>query len=216
MSNDKYSSLAALKTAEVRHRTYRIFTRNRRAPLTLISPHGGFIEPGTSHIMHALASDAYNLFDFQGLQRDNPQDLHVTSTRFRDPDLDNLLRHSTTALSIHGMHDQGMRAIWLGGLNQRFKHLMLHSLRTHDFPVDADSPRYRGTSPANIVNQVRYQGVQLEISNELFADLFIGERFAENASGIKTTGRFAELTRALRQAIRSYLQETETRWSPER
>lgn len=211
MSQDKYSSLAALKKAEGRHRAYRIEIRNRHSPVTLISPHGGFIEPGTSALAHAVAGSMHNLFDFQGLQQDNPQDLHVTATKFRDPILDNLLRRSRAAVAIHGMHDQGLKAIWLGGLNQGFKLLVLKSLQSCAFPVDANSPRYRGTSAHNVVNQPRFHGVQLEISNELFADLFVGERFQHRqAQSIRTTSRFADLTAALQLAIRRYLHETNT------
>jgi phage replication-related protein YjqB (UPF0714/DUF867 family) len=206
MSLDRYSSLTALKQGKDKS-CYRIRLQDRRSLLTVIAPHGGFIEAGTSELAHAIAKDKFNLFDFQGLQREAPQDLHVTATRFRDPHLCELLRTSLAAVALHGMHDQSTREIFLGGLNFQLKELVLQELLRSGFEVNPHSPLYRGVSRANIVNLAGEHGVQLEIPNELFAELFAGDRFHADGRCPPTTTRFNALVHALRKAMQIYLED---------
>lgn len=172
----------------------------------IVSPHGGFIEKGTSAIAAATAQNCFNLFDFQGLRESDPADLHVTSTRFRHPELTKLLNSSAVALSIHGMGNQGHKTIWLGGLNTELKLVVLENLRLAGFSVNPDSPKYRGVSTRNFVNMTCHRGVQLELSDELMAELFHGVRF-KAAKPVVTTHRFQALTRALRRSIRIWCRD---------
>lgn len=211
MNADKYSSLAALKE-HVGERGYHIRAVNRFAPITIIAPHGGFIEPGTSVIAQRIAGKNWNLFDFQGLQRDNGLDLHVTATNFRDPALSKLLRASAAAVSIHGMFAQGTKDVWLGGLNSTLKALVQRELEGAGFSVNADPPRYRGENPRNVVNMPPLQGVQLELSDELMNDLFSTQnRFLASGRAPRTTPRFAAFVSALRRAISEYVRDLRTR-----
>jgi phage replication-related protein YjqB (UPF0714/DUF867 family) len=203
MPADKYSSLAALKE-QLGTDVFRKRVCDRRSDITIIAPHGGFIEAGTSAIAKAIAGRRYNLFDFQGLQRENPLDLHVTATNFRDRQLSALLDKSTAAVSIHGMGAQRHKDIWLGGLNRELKGMVLEQLRKRGFDVNPDSPMYRGESPRNVVNLARNQGVQLELSDELLAELFVETRFTTGGRCPKTTTRFADLVAAVRDAIGIY------------
>jgi phage replication-related protein YjqB (UPF0714/DUF867 family) len=203
MPADKFPSLAALKE-QLGTDVFRKRVCDRRSDITIIAPHGGFIEAGTSAIAKAIAGRRYNLFDFQGLQRENPLDLHVTATNFRDRQLTGLLDKSIAAVSIHGMGEQHHKDIWLGGLNGKLKGLVLEKLRERRFDVNPDSPMYRGESPRNVVNLARNQGVQLELSNELLAELFVKTRFTTGGRCPKTTARFADLVAAVQEAIRLY------------
>ncbi len=204
MSSDKYPSLAALKD-HLRKDDYRIRCLDRRSPVTIIAPHGGYIEPGTSTIARAVAGRQYNLFDFQGLREDLAKDMHVTATRFRDPLLTQLLKSSTLAVSIHGMGNQGHTAIWLGGRNKTLKELALLSMRARSFEVNPDSPLYRGESPRNVVNLSAGQGVQLELSIELMGELFNGTSFFyPRGPKPETTDRFNALIGSIREALKLY------------
>ena len=100
---DFYPSLSALKRDLVKDKHYRTKVVDRGSDITVIAPHGGFIEPGSSYIARAVAGSQLNLYDFQGLRRRRAQELHVTSTRFRDRRLNDLLLHTRLALSIHSM-----------------------------------------------------------------------------------------------------------------
>jgi phage replication-related protein YjqB (UPF0714/DUF867 family) len=211
MNADKYSSLAALKE-HVGEDGYRIRAVNRFAPITIIAPHGGFIEPGTSAIAHRVAGKNWNLFDFQGLQRENGLDLHVTATNFRDPALSKMLRASAAAVSIHGMFEQGTKDVWLGGLNKDLKSLLQRELVRAGFSVNADAPRYRGESPRNVVNIPPLKGAQLELSNELLADLFgTPNRFLATGRAPRVTPRFTAFVSAIRRAIAEYVRGVRAR-----
>lgn len=205
MSSDRFTSLVALRK-QLGKDSYRIRLAPRNSPITVIAPHGGFIEPGTSAIAKAVADQRYNLFDFQGLVPDLCWDMHVTATNFREPRLSKMLQNSISALAIHGMHSQGTKAIWLGGLNKAFKALVQAELVNRGFEVNPDSPRYRGESARNVVNLAQEKGVQLELSNELMADLFVAKRFTASGRCPRTTRRFDALVQALQEAIRRYVE----------
>jgi len=204
MSSDLYASLAALKE-QVRKDAYRIRRLDRNSPVTIIAPHGGFIDKGTSAVARAIAGARYNLFDFQGLQQDRSWELHVTSTRFRDPQLSALLDKSRFAVSIHGMGNTGDETIYLGGLNRELKALTLEALRRHSFSVNPDSPRYRGESPRNVVNLPSGRGVQIEMPSCLVETLYVAEPFRISGRKPRTTARFDRLVAAVRLSLRQYL-----------
>lgn len=203
MPTDTYSSLAALKQ-HLGPNAYRLRVSDRHSDITIIAPHGGYIEAGSSALAHKIAGREYNLFDFQGLRRANAHELHVTATKFRDRQLTALLERSIAALSVHGMGTQHHTEIWLGGLNRELKGLVLESLRARGFKVNPDSPMYRGESPNNVVNLAHNHGVQLELSDELFAQLFVSKRFTHGGRCPKTTPLFADFVAAIRESLSAY------------
>lgn len=205
--SDKYPSLLAVKERFAAGNDYRICSRDRGSWATIVSPHGGYIEAGTSAIARSIAGSTYNYFDFQALRRRGAKELHVTATRFRDPVLSGLLESSLTAVAVHGMGTCSSEVLWLGGLNVELKELALAKLQEHGIAVVPDSPKYRGESPANLVNLPRLKGVQLELSDELIATLFSGPKFSRGRCP-KTTERFAGLVEAIRQALQQYEQSS--------
>ena len=207
---DKYSSLAELKSRLKEGVDFRIRVFDRQSSLTIISPHGGYIEAGTSYLADTIADGKYNLFDFQGLQVNEAAELHVTSTRFRDEQLSKLLERSDIALSIHSMGPKEEAIVWLGGRNLRLKGLVLDNLRMRGFAVNPDSPRYRGESRANITNLARLEGVQLELSDELVAQLFSGTGFSNTDSAPKTTELFDTFVRAIKLSLEQFGTENDS------
>lgn len=199
---DVYPHLQALKDKLVEDRDYRIRCRDRGSVLTVVSPHGGFIEEGTSALARAIAGPNLNLFDFQGLRLERPAELHVTSTRFREPRLTKLLSASRAALSVHGMGNEDDMTLWLGGLNLSLKKRVERELEAAGFLVNSDSPRHRGESKSNFVNLVERKGVQLELPDNLIASMFVGERkFRVSGRCPKTTPRFDDFVKAIRRAV---------------
>lgn len=199
---DVFPDVPALKSQLKEKRDYRIHIRDRAAFATIVSPHGGYIEEGTSALARACAGPDFNLYDFQGLKTIDPQELHVTSTRFRDPELMKMLSASEVAVSIHGMGDEDDVTIWLGGLNKDLKESMLKALRQEGFLVNPDSPRHRGESKLNFVNMAKQKGVQIELPNNLLKTMFVGPRkFAPTGRCIKTTPTFDKFVKAVRQVV---------------
>jgi phage replication-related protein YjqB (UPF0714/DUF867 family) len=203
MHADKYPDLESVKQ-HFSPEDLGIRLLDRGSWATIIAPHGGYIEPGTSAIARAIAGRSYNLFDFQGLRSELAEDMHVTATRFRDPELSCLLKVSLVAVSVHGMGTAGHTTIWLGGLNISLKQLVRHHLEKAGFPVNADSPRYRGESTRNIVNMASHFGVQLELSDELLNLAFRKHRFTPSGRCPAKTEVFDRLVAAVRAGLSEY------------
>lgn len=201
-ARDVFPDVPTLKSRLKDKRDYRMRFRDRAGFATIVSPHGGYIEEGTSALARACAGPDFNFFDFQGLRQKDPHELHVTSTRFRDPDLMRMLAASEVAVSIHGMGDEDDVTIWLGGLNKDLKESMLKALREQGFLVNPDSPRHRGESKLNFVNMAKQKGVQIELPNNLLKTMFVGSRrFAPNGRCIKTTPVFDKFVKTVRQVV---------------
>jgi phage replication-related protein YjqB (UPF0714/DUF867 family) len=142
----------------------------------LIAPHGGAIEPGTTEIMHAVADlGGWAFYHFDGtLRRRNKDRLHITSTRFDEPQLTTLLTNTRFVMSFHGQSGSTHRTIYVGGLYKRGRRVLLDALNADLEPismhaVDATRARHaeeiKGASPRNITNQGQLRtGVQLEFS----------------------------------------------------
>jgi phage replication-related protein YjqB (UPF0714/DUF867 family) len=208
---DTYPSLDQLKKElkdGVDFRT-RVLVRNlntsqaKTAPVvTVIAPHGGRIDPGTSAIARALAGRNWNLFDFQGLYKADPYRLHVTSTRFRDQRLTQLLEASDLAIGVHSMSDAEHETVWLGGLNRPLKTAVAENLRKRGFLVDTNCPRYRGEDPGNVCNLARNKGIQLELPLGLVKKMFVGNVFFRPfGPHPKTTMLLSVFTQAVRLAV---------------
>ena len=74
-SKDLYPDLDTLKARYRRWQHYNIRIFDMLSDVTIVSPHGGFIEAGTSHIAQLVAGRNYNFFDFQGLLTELPRKL---------------------------------------------------------------------------------------------------------------------------------------------
>lgn len=199
---DKYPSVAALTSALCQDIDYRIRCYDRGSDITIVSPHGGFIDAGTSAIAQAIASRDMNFFDFQGLVEVRPWELHVTATRFEHAELDRLLSKSCVAVSVHSMGESDSWNVWLGGLNMPLKRLMKEALVKHGFTVVYNPPKYRGESPRNVVNRVPRHGVQLELPKDLIEAMY-DDRIVFLKSGAKllTNDLFRRFVTAVRSAI---------------
>ena len=99
---DTYRSFEELVRCEAAA-DYRVLVRDRQSHVTVVAPHGGRIEPGTSQLAETVAGESWNLFAFEGLKPRGNSVLHVTSTRFSHPELELLLARSTVGVSVHGM-----------------------------------------------------------------------------------------------------------------
>jgi len=162
---DIYRSLEELVRREPA-RGYRLVLRDRRSRVTIVAPHGGRIEPGTSQLAHTIAGKNWNLFAFEGLKPRGNSALHVTSTRFRHPELERLLARSAVGVSVHGMAEPGL-LIEVGGLNAQLVKLVSHELSLERFDVCDAPPNRSAQSSHNFINRVAGGGIQLEVSQDL-------------------------------------------------
>ena len=162
---DTYRSFEELVRCEAAA-DYRVLVRDRQSHVTIVAPHGGRIEPGTSQLAETVAGESWNLFAFEGLKPRGNSVLHVTSTRFSHPELELLLARSTVGVSVHGMAEPGL-LIEVGGLNARLVRLVSLELSLERFGVRDAPPSRSAQSPQNFINRVAGGGIQLEVSQEL-------------------------------------------------
>lgn len=188
-ANDIYMSFAELSAAETEGADWRIVHEPRGSALAVIAIHGGGIEPGSSELARALAGTERSLYLFEGLKSSGNSVLHITSTRFDEPQSRALVQAADYCISVHGC--TGTEPVThVGGRDEALREAIAAALRAAGF--DARLPgelgfaeHFSGTGPQNICNiTTRGMGVQLEISRAQRAAFFgdIG-----SASGRKQT-----------------------------
>jgi len=195
---DKYSNFADLARMEVGNFSFR--HKHRRGANTIIAPHGGGIEPGTSELAEAIARDDFSLYTFDGKKTSGNGDLHLKRTRFDEPECLELLAKSPTCIAIHG-EGSAKEVVFLGGLDHVAADRIRVSLESRGFKVDIhENPRLQGTDPANICNRgTTGCGVQLELSEGLRRTFF--EKLTPRKGREVKTERFFQFVAALREAI---------------
>jgi phage replication-related protein YjqB (UPF0714/DUF867 family) len=177
---DKYTNFAGLIESESEGRDFRRIIQPRNSAITVIAPHGGGIEPGTSEIATALASSEFSLYCFEGLKaKGNYEALHITGTNFDDPECLELTVKSRIVLAIHGCNDED-KVVYVGGRNENLKVQIIEVLKGAGFRAEEDVSNHSGRDTRNICNRgVHNGGVQLEISEGLRLAMFRGLKRAE-------------------------------------
>jgi phage replication-related protein YjqB (UPF0714/DUF867 family) len=162
------------------------------AQTTIIAPHGGGIEPGTSELCLAVAGYhpamlpetppagvTYDYWMFEGLRPKDNDELHVTSTGCDDEIALSLCGGALRALSLHGFelgpgeeHD-----VLVGGAADETLRLALRdALDGAGFKAvlpGAGDGELDGDKHCNIVNRARLgAGIQLELSRPLRESMF--------------------------------------------
>lgn len=208
---DTFKSLASLKQSLTEGHDYSISVVDRDSPVTVVSPHGGKIEPGTSELARALAKQGFNLFDFQALSNTAARMGHVTSTNFRDRRLTSLLNKSTVCVSFHRMRDRH-QIIYLGGANRRLKEIAARALKEAGFRCTTDPPRLKGLDPENFVNLAQDKGLQVEIpvlvADSLIPDIDSRARLSSPYELQKKRSlRFSDFVEAINSSLALYFAE---------
>ncbi len=194
---DRYGSYRALQEREREGRDYVIFARAGRTDTTVMAPHGGEIEPGTSEIARAIAGDEHGFYAFEGRKPRLNRILHLTSTRFDEPRALALARRSRLVVTIHGC-GEARDVVYVGS---RCASLLEHTttiLGQWGFAVDAHQ-RLRGRHPDNLCNLGRGgKGIQLELTAGLRRTLFqdLTPRGRQHP-----TGRFGAFVGAMRTVL---------------
>jgi phage replication-related protein YjqB (UPF0714/DUF867 family) len=166
--SDLYDCFAALAENETEEIHYRIRATMKPSPVVIVAPHGGWIERGTSEIAAEIAGDKFSLYCFESLERRSKgAGLHITSTRFDEPQAVRLVEASEVAVGVHGRKNRDDEmSVWVGGLNECLRDAIRDSLEQSGFKAKAigDGHRLSGRDATNICNRGRRgAGVQLEL-----------------------------------------------------
>jgi len=172
---DKYPNFSALAQREVRDRDFSVRRKQRLGANAIVAPHGGGIEPGTSELAEAIAGDDLSFYAFEGTKLHGNRDLHITSTRFDEPEFLELIANLPICITVHG-EGSSKEAVFMGGLNGKIASQIRASLESSGFKVEIhDNKNLQGIEQANICNRgTTGRGVQLELSEGLRRTFFEG------------------------------------------
>lgn len=161
---DRYRNFRDLAANETE---FQVICHDRKAPVTVVAPHGGRIEPNTSEIAHLIAADDHNLFCFNGRKQGSNRDLHITSHRFDNPQALALVQTASIVLSIHGC-SVTRPIIYVGGLDTSLINKTCRQLSMFKINTESNVDRFAGINPKNICNRGLWKkGMQIEISRPL-------------------------------------------------
>ena len=179
MAHDTYSCFAELKDHEVLNKDYKISISDVGSGITIIAPHGGKIEPGTSDIAKKIASQRFNCYCFEGIKKENNRRLHITSHNFDEPKAVKIISRSRIVVAIHACTGNE-RFVYLGGLDEMLKAVIADELESREIIVPRGHGKYKGLNPDNICNRgANKKGVQLEITRGLRDDVKKRQLIAE-------------------------------------
>jgi phage replication-related protein YjqB (UPF0714/DUF867 family) len=171
MANDTYSCFAELQNHENQNKDYKISISDVGSGITIIAPHGGKIEPGTSDIAKKIARQRFNCYCFEGIKKENNRRLHITSHNFDEPTAVKIISGSLTVVAIHACTGND-RFVYLGGLDNLLKAVIADELESRGIIVPKGHGKFKGLNPDNICNRgANKKGVQLEITRGLRDDL---------------------------------------------
>jgi phage replication-related protein YjqB (UPF0714/DUF867 family) len=161
---------------------------------TILAPHGGGIEPGTSELCLAAAGYhpaslpqippagvTYDYWMLEGLREGGNAELHVTSVGCDDGVAVSLCAGSLNALSLHGFQprppdmSEDDQIVLVGGGNTTLRGYLLDGLLKAGFDArDAGQDgELDGSARCNIVNRTLLgMGAQLELSTPLRDAMF--------------------------------------------
>jgi phage replication-related protein YjqB (UPF0714/DUF867 family) len=199
---DTYQNFEILSGIEKRGRDFEIRVRKTKSRIAVIAPHGGEIEPGTSEIATCISGADFTFYTFEGIKNNhNNKVLHITSTKFDEPECANICKNTDIVLAVHGTKDKDER-IYVGGLHKGLKKRMIKNLQQVGFHTREDITNHSGRDPHNICNRGRLrEGLQIEISNGLRKKMFEGLSPQERKS---TTTVFNTLVESIRDVLLDY------------
>ena len=202
---DRYRSFSEMAENEEEGKDFLRIVMPRPAPIAMVAPHGGGIEPGTSELAMAIAGEEFSYYCLVGLKGEDCWDLHVASTRMDDGLLENILRESRTAIAVHGCREERSIA-YVGGLDSDLITMILEELRTAGIPaIEERNHRRLGTHPRNVCNGgLSGKGVQLELTSGLRRGMF--ERLTMSGRKIRTP-LFWRFVHAVQEPLRGYWKE---------
>ncbi|MFJ1704670.1 poly-gamma-glutamate hydrolase family protein [Kitasatospora sp. NPDC088346] len=190
---------------------------------TVIAPHGGGIEEGTSELCLAIAGyhpaglhphpaggPVHDFWLFEGLRADGNAALHVTARHCDDPTARALAAGSWNVVAVHGCSPAraglppGARAVLVGGLGQVLRQYLVEEFTAAGIRAVPATGRERiaGIAPDNICNRTLLgAGAQLEITADLRASMFAPGHNTLAQRATSTLPLFWAFTAAARAAI---------------
>ncbi|AQX54425.1 poly-gamma-glutamate hydrolase family protein [Priestia flexa] len=168
---DIYQTFQELSQCERAGIDYEIECIIRKKDIVVLAIHGGTMEEGTLEMARELAQEVNGTFyAFKCLKKEDPFELHVTSTHYDEELARSLVHQSNITISFHGARG-AEREIYIGGRDEPLASRVKELLKP-GFIVVEPPPHLRGVSPDNIANDnTRHQGLQLELTVPQYDEL---------------------------------------------
>ncbi|MER5222850.1 poly-gamma-glutamate hydrolase family protein [Streptomyces flaveus] len=199
---DLYQSYAELAAGQIEGIDYqRLWRISQFSTLLHLAIHGGGIETGTTELADTAAGDSHDFYTLDAFKpAGTNSDLHVTSTRYDEPQALAMAQAASHIVSWHG--SAGATPVTLlGGLDYNLRDQIGQSLAVAGFTVQLASEELNGDDPANICNRgTRKMGVQLELSTAQRAAFFLNGDMTR-ANRKNTTAALTSYITAVRTGI---------------
>lgn len=175
---DKYNSMSELEAKTTENNDWEIVTRNLGSQVIITAIHGGGIEPGTTEIADLTAQKGeYDYFSFKGTKSKGNEDLHVTSRKYDQSVLMEMIKNKTNAVAIHGCDGDG-NIVYIGGKDQKLIHEMTKQFEQLNINVEQAPEHISGAHDDNIINCCKTgAGVQLELTPGLRKMCFNNQKY---------------------------------------
>lgn len=192
-SQGHFQNFAELAAHKKQGTDYDFEIQRTSSPVLVMAFHGGLIEPGTTELGKALGQYGFNFYSFVGLtqeEMDAPTltcaDVHLTSARFDEPQLQALTAKAQACVTLHGFG--GVEADFCVGGASEEKRRALSALLAREFPdlrsCELCCPPFNGTSAKNPANQCRVWGVQIEMSPQVRKTILTNEAFKKRLAKV--------------------------------
>jgi phage replication-related protein YjqB (UPF0714/DUF867 family) len=195
---DRYKNFKELASSEREGVDYQVVVASRGSAVTILAPHGGGIEPGTSEIAKAIAGTEFSLYGFEGWKPSgNYESLHITGVHFDEPRCLELLTQCQVVVAVHGCDSDDQR-VYVGGLEEKVKRDLIKVLMHAGFDAIEDDTSHSGRDVENICNRCSTRkGIQLEITEGLRRAMFKGWRRRERENVTEVFNKFVAALRGL-------------------
>ncbi|WP_173917249.1 poly-gamma-glutamate hydrolase family protein [Halobacillus sp. Marseille-Q1614] len=169
--------------------------------------HGGGIEEATSTLAEAIAGSSYPFYSFKGrLKSNNFSNLHITSTRFDEPEALEMVANAEYHISIHGSAGDEPKTM-IGGLDKDMKEIVSRHLEENGFEVAVTPEHLNGDHPDNFTNKTKTErGVQLEITRAQRKAFFKNGdiSFSSRNNSSNQTEEFKIYVEAIQSSMKEY------------
>ncbi|MGD2149577.1 MAG: poly-gamma-glutamate hydrolase family protein [Desulfobacterales bacterium] len=195
---DTYKDFKSLSAVEKEGKDFRIWSNKIKSRISIVAPHGGGIEPGTSEIAKSIAGDDFACYSFEGIKsKENKKYLHLTSTNFDEPEGVKICNNSDMVLAIHGAEEND-DFVYVGGRNQGLKNRIIQKLKNEGFNATEDTTNHSGRNAENICNRCKsMEGLQLEIPKGLRKKMFKELNRSDQKSTTQVFDKFVQSIRSV-------------------
>ncbi len=203
MSIKEYINFRHLRQEEKEDLDYTIQCFPRESDIAVIAPHGGGIEPGTTEIAKAIASDRFSFYTLEGLKPQGNKRLHIASDHFDEDRAYRIAQASQIVVAIHGCRGYP-NWVLIGGLALAERKRIAQSLRGAGFKVEICPPKpLAGEHKNNICNRgINGKGIQIEIDKSIRESMF---RTLSKDGRKVTTIIFDRFVEAIRSDLEAYV-----------